>query len=304
MACLDCNPNHIPIPDDAVYYTGEDILELGIKKGMSLKTVNGLFAKAIVAATALSQNGVADIQAENIITQAPPLFLISDFTSCYDKIGVKKGRYSVINQGGDTYVFSYDFQEAISNVSSTLTVKRVEVVVYHTQNGVLSTYTKTAKASNAFNIQKANFPLSTSIKITLESDECGEVRLDKTLSVGGLPISEKQFAFDVVGSGGERIQSRYTQADLNEMFLAKLATVRNYVDDLVAGDYVNTVNQLKAQSDAIQDQLGETQYYMIGSGINARRLTPVEYLQEIYSLISSLADKIAAIEASRKAAGL
>lgn len=304
MNCLDCNPAYAPWPDDAIYFTGDDITELGIKKGMSLKTINTIFAKAIAAAVSTSEN-VVEIEAENIIADAPPLFLSSEFTSCWDKIGVRKGRYSVINQGGDSYVFSYDFQDSIANIgASSMTVKKIEVNITVTENGQLKPYTKTAKASNAFNISKSSFPVNASLKVTLESEECGEVRLDKSISVGGLPISDKQFAFDIVGTNGERVQSRYTQADLNDMILAKLNNVRNYVDDLISGDYVNTVNQLKAQSEAIQATLDEDVYYTIGSGINAKRLKPEEFLQEIYSMVSSLADKIAAIEASRKAAGL
>lgn len=270
--------------------------QLGIKKGMSLKTLHGIYNTVMLNVSATASNGASDIEAENIVVSTPPLFISSEYTPCWRSIGIKKGKYSVIGQGGDSLTFSYDFQDAIANVEASLTIKKIDVEIKYTDNGVVKTYTKTGKASNAFNIPKTHYPLNVSLKAVLESEDCGEVAFSKALAVGGIPIADKQWAFAIIGEGGDIIQSRFTQKDYNDMFLAKLNNLRNYIDDLIAGDYVNTVNQLKAQADDIQAKLGETQYYTIGAGMNARVLTAEEFLQQIYSDISSLTDKITALQ--------
>lgn len=299
------NPRWSKTPDDAVEYTSEDVPELGIRKGMTLKAVLWIL---IQDAKNRALNGInaVTIDATDIVTAAPPAFLLGEYSNCWTKVSGKKGQYSVAPDSGTNMAFSYDFQEAISTMDAMVRVTNMEVQVFVTKSGVQKLYSNTGKPSNAYIIDKADFPLSLNIKVYLESSECSAVTLEKSLSIGTTTSKNSQFLLEIKGQDGFKIgQSiRFTQEDLNNLMKAKIAKVLNIVDDFIANNYAGEVQALRAKTEELKKLLEEETLYDIGTGTSRQRMTQEEVFAYIVSQLRLIQDKIEVIEEERRRASL
>lgn len=300
--CINCPEGEIPIPDDHIYYTGKDFSQFGIKKYMSLKSVLDILLPIFESVMANKAGG--SLSASEVVAEAPPQFLSNGYSPCWQKLSTKTGRYQV-TVDGDAAVFSYNIDDAIAKLPSDISVNSIDVQINVVgANGETKVLSNSKKASNGFSIDKSMYPVTAVIKINAGSDACQGLRMEKVIYASYEEGSiDRSFVFDVIGVNGDKLPA-YTQKDINSMVLQSLNNISNIVNDLRAGGYADTVNRLSAETARIKKDLLEPVYYLIGTGSGQKRMTEEQVFNYLDTQIAGIRQQIAAIEASRSAAGV
>jgi hypothetical protein len=293
ITCIDCGKQRIPIPDDSVYYTGPDFPNLGIRQGQSLKTVNTIILNALPS---LQSTGDVTVTASTVRANTPSVAITSGYSNCADQVSNRRGNYTLSQDSADSYMFSYDFQDTIQALRDVISVNKVDVTVYITENGVVKKHTNTNKSSNAFSFSKDNFPVQATMKIDVSNDVCSKITLVKDLSVGTLMTKNRLFTFDVIGTDGKK--ESYTQEDINKMLDSKITTLNNVAADLVAGEYTKTVNELKVNMESVVKAAQTEQQYTVGTGLNMRTLTQTQVISDMYDQLSRITEQIAKLQSA------
>lgn len=295
--CTGCDPNFQAHPASAVYYTGKEYKELGIKEGMPLSDVIMSMADAFLPL--LNSTG-GKVTESDVIVGTPPKYLSNDFNRCWDRVGSLIGRYSVRpDSSGAQYIFSYDFSEALAKLPDLFYIQKVDTAVYITENGKRKKYTSGSSTSNAFNIDKNSYPVSLDITVNLKSTECSGIQATKSIVVSAFNLGDKQFTFQIGGSADPSITNDYTLKDLNQMIQAKLSGINNYVSDLIASDYASELNTIKAMSQSIIEQSKVEKTFEVGTGINKQVVTMPQAFDYIEGILRGIADKLNILERNR-----
>lgn len=284
MKCKDCNPDYIAIPSDAVYWSGDDIPKFGIEKGMPMDQVIGILLKIVESYQ--SADGASAVASSDIVMDSVPAYLYADFAECGQRLGIKKGYFSVKQVSGD-YSVSYNFADALSGIPADINVSNITVIVTVNDNGVQKRLSVTNRASNAYSITLSQFPVLISMKVTLTSDKCSDMYLSKDLTLPSIFADNKSFLFEIKGKN-DKIMQKVTLDQGMNMMLAKIQNLNNYVEDIQAAGNTKTLNELKMQVEDLASKSNIEKRFVVGAGLGSVSYTESQFVEFMVREIESL----------------
>lgn len=284
IKCVDCNPDFVHYPDDAIYLT-EDIPAWGIKSGDTLKKLIGVIYKAIPGLV----NSGGEVNSGDVFSGAPPNYLTSGYSKYWDKISLQSGWYMVESIGTDRVV-SFDFSDVIANLGSDVSLTNITTDLFVTEV-VSKKYSSSNKPANSYRIDMNSFPVNMSFKVELKRDDGNVILLTKDISVGNMASDKAMFKFEIKGFDNISV---YTQEDVNQVIYAKMANIANYVEDLKARNIIPNLAAMNAKIVKLETDASTEQRFQIGRQL----ISLTEFISDMYAKMDDLSKRLEKYEKS------
>lgn len=227
MDCIDCNKNMLSSPDSTVVYTGDDIPELGIKKGTSLNTVINRLIEA-VRSTPDSQK--SNVSTDDVKIEGSNLNLTGKVTPCASKISNRDFYYEVSSNISGVSI-SYNLKSVLDNLpKDTVGAYGTEVSFVGTAvYGPINIFSSN-KPIDGILVPLDKFPIIANFKIYLNST-CGSIELIKRVLIESSNATGKFYtSLDLNEFGG--VKESYTQTELNQMVISQVNELSRKVDNI------------------------------------------------------------------------